>query len=191
MAEELRSIKDVFEELFKGKDSALAKLAKVRETQYEISLWKGYGAPLSDIAVTTKKYFSKRFLDGKTLKEAKKDEVNEGLKKLGYAVESCKKRCTKLVEELNRTMSEKGLEPLNDIQGFLDWMTFFYEEKKDYTGQPVYDLEGRFPIRIFSSDKNRKSFWVETQAILRTGRIMSVKDIMRIVLFKRKHSLRL
>ncbi|MDO4747462.1 MAG: hypothetical protein Q4A70_03970 [Candidatus Saccharibacteria bacterium] len=191
MAENVRSIKAILEELLKGKDSALAKLARVRETQYEIGLWNGHGALLSDIAVTAKKYFSKRFLDGKLLKEVKKDELEEGLKKLAYAVESCKKRCTRLVEELNQAMSEQGLEPLKDIQGFLDWMTFFYEEKKDYTGQPVYDLEGHFPIRIFSSDKNRREFWVETQAIMRSGRIMSVKDIAQIVFFKRKHSVKI
>ena len=192
MAENFRSIKEIFEELFEGKDSALAKLAKVERTRYEINvLWVEHGVPLNMIFKPAMAYFSERFLDGKLLEDVNGDMLENGLKKLGYAVESCKKRCTKLVEELNHAMLEHDLEQLQDIQGFLKWTTFYYEDKKDFTGSIIYEPGYDFPVRVFYSDVNRKSFWAETQAIMKTGRIMSVKDITRIVLFKRNHSARL
>lgn len=191
MAENFRSIAEIINELLKGNNSALAKLAKVRMTRYEIGLFHEYGAPLNVISRAAKAYFSERFLKGKKINEAKKDEIKAGIKTLEYAINSCINRCTGLVEELNQAMVDKGFEPVQDITGFLDWLTFCYDEKKDYLGQTVYEPGFGFPIRIFFSDLNRKEFWLEIQTLMKSGRMMSIVKIAQLVNYKRHNSIKI
>lgn len=190
MAENVRSIKEILQEMFGGKDAALEKLAKVRMTKYEVELWYFRHAPLGEISKTAKAYFAERFL-GKELSKATPDEVKEALIKLDYAVNSCKKRCSRLVEELNQAMIIKGFEPIRDISGFLDWLTFCYEEKKDGFGQTIYELGYSFPLLIFYSDRNRKELWYELKSLMKANRMMPIIDICKIVKFKRRKSLKI
>ena len=184
-----RNIKEILEELFKGRDAALEKYAKVRYTQYELSLWRGYGLPLSEVASSAKLYFSKRFLKGQRIDKVSREELNKAYESLGYAVSNgCKTRCTNLIKELNEALRGYGLEEIKEIDKFLDWLTFNYTVAKDYDGRPKQEPGYSFEIRMFDSDQIRKEFWTELQSIMKTGRIMSMHDVARITIHKRKHS---
>ena len=182
----MRTIEEILEEMFKGQQSAMAKYAKVRMTQYEMSLWRNYGLPLSEVDKSAKAYFAQRFL-GMNIQIASENELKKVFEKLDYAVnDGCKKRCERLVEELNEALAEMGLVTVRDTQKFLDWLTFYYHTNPDSYGKPAKEPEYGFEIRIFSHDKNRKEFWEELQALLKQGRMMSMQDTCRLVLAKRK-----
>ena len=58
MAENIRGINEILDELFKGKrDSAMAKLQKVSHTYCQMCLWCDHRVPLSDIDKDVKSYF--------------------------------------------------------------------------------------------------------------------------------------
>ena len=184
-----RHIKEILEELFKGRDAALEKYAKVRMTQYEMNLWRIYAHPLSDVAGTAKQYFSKRFLDGQKIDTASEKDLKNAFERLGFAVSNgCKNRCTELVKELNEALKELRLDGINDIDGFLDWLTFYYFVVKDFYGNPAICPRYGHEIRIFIQEKNRKEFWYELQSLLKAKRMMSMQEVGQIVSFKRKHS---
>ena len=177
-----RHVKEILEELFKGKEAALEKYSKVRMTQYEMSLWRIYKLPLSDVDGSVKQYFSKRFLNGQRINLASEKDLRNAFERLGFAVSNgCKNRCTELVKELNEALRERGCDEVNDIDGFLDWLTFHYSTPAKC---PLYGHE----IRIFDHPKNRKEFWTELQSLLKSGRMMSMQNVSQIVLFKRNHS---
>ena len=184
-----RHIKEVLEELFKGRDAALEKYAKVRLTQYEMNLWRVHNLPLPEVSGQAKQYFAARFLKGKRINSATEAELNEAFERLGYAVsKGCKERCTELVKELNEALKELGFEEVKDIDQFLYWFTFANHTVADYDGNPTKEPKYGFEIRIFDCDKNRKEFWTEVQMLLKSGKIMSMQDVSRVILWKRKHT---
>jgi hypothetical protein len=188
---ETRQIKEVLEELFKGPNAALTKYARVRKTKYEIDLWQS-GMPITEVSPDAKKCFSKSFLKGTSIKLATPEQISNGRKDLGYAVsEGCHGRCTRLVKELNCALAKLGLQQISQIDKFLDWLTFSYEVKTDYDGRSVREQPGNFEVRIFHSEENRKEFWLELQVLLKQNRMMSMQDVVKIVLDKRKKSVKL
>ena len=184
------NIKRILEELFKGRDAALEKYAKVRHVQYEMQLWRGYGLPLEQVDKSAKVYFSKRFLEGKRISSVSEKELAEAFKRLDHAVkDGCHGRCTRLVEELNKEFEKEGIEPLHKIDGFLDWLTFWYTTPECYaTGGPAKEPGYSFEIRIFHDKENRTDFWLETKSLLAQGKVMQLYRIAQLVLFKRKFS---
>ena len=183
-----RNIKEILEELFKGKDAALSKYARVRLTKYEISLWRS-GVPITGINPIAKQCFSKSFLGGKRIFNASPEELADAQKRLNYAVsDGCHGRCIRLVEELNCALEAQGLQRVSQPEKFLDWLTYSYEVKTDQNGSPIREQPGGFEIRIFHSEENRKEFWLELQALLKQDKMMSMQDVAKIVLHKRHHS---
>ena len=161
-------------------------------TQYEMGLWRDYNLPLSEVDGSAKRYFSKGFLSGKSISGASSEDLKNAFTRLNYAVNNgCKKRCEKLVRELNEALEEKGIKPVKEIDNFLDWLTFSYFVKKDYFGKEVMEPGYGFEIRIFESDRNREEFWKELKMLLNSGRIASMQDIERIVLYRRQQSVKL
>ena len=188
---ETREIKEILEEMFKGSNAALAKYARVRKTQYEIGLYRS-GMPLTEVDLASRKYFSKSFLKGVNIMVATPEQITEGQKSLGYAVsDGCHGRCMRLVEELNRALAKLGLKTVSQPEKFLDWLTYSYEVKTDHNGNPVREQPGGFEVRIFHSDENRTEFWRELQALLKQNRMMSMQDVVKIVLDKRKKSVKI
>lgn len=185
-----RTIKDVLEELFKGRDAAIEKYAKVRHTLYEMNLWYRYGLPLKDVPKNVKGYFSERFLGGKKINETTEMERAEAFKRLGHAVsDGCKLRCERLVNELNQQLEELGLMTVKDPTQFLDWLTFDYDVNRDFEGELVVERPFGFEIRLFKDERNRKEFWGEIQLLLYTyGKMKSMQDIARMVLDNRRTS---
>ncbi|MBR3132296.1 hypothetical protein IKG33_02730 [Candidatus Saccharibacteria bacterium] len=193
MAEELRSVKEILEELFKGRDAALEKYAKVRIAWYEISLWNEHnkaGYEIKEIPKSVRGYFSRRFLNGKPMNKATEAELEEARKRLFAAAHvGCKKRCERLVDELNHSLENNGLRTIAQPDRFLDWLTFNYEVEKDYEGNPVIEKPFGFPIITFDSDRNRREFWGELKVLLEQyGRMMSMQDVEILVLMKRRNS---
>ena len=181
-----RTIIEILEEIFKGNDSALAKYAKVRHTQYEINLWRRCGLPLKEVGAQERRYFRERFLKGTAIEQATDAERHKAFDELDHAIQDgCHKRCIKLVNELNEALEATGVKTIEEPEKFLDWLTFSYHTNKDQDGQPLRDPGYSFEIRVFSDDKNRKEFWKELQSFLKAGRIVSMQDICRIVLIKR------
>lgn len=191
MAEDIRSLRKILEELFKGSDAALEKYAKVRRTLYEINLWYQYGLPLREVPRGIKFYFSQRFLCAKKIESATEAELDEAMTRLRAAVNiGCKGRCERLVGELNLALEDCGLRIIEEPDKFLDWLTFDYELRKDYEGNPLVEKPYGFPIISgFDSDRNRKEFWGELQLLLnKYGRMMSMQDVEVLVLIKRRNS---
>lgn len=185
MAENIRSIKEIMDELFKD---AIPKYSKVRHTQYELNLWVCFGLPLSEVDRAAKAYFSKRFLDGQRIDKASEKTIRDGFKRLDHAVnDGCKVRCHKLVRELNSALAEYGIKPV-EVDVFLDWLTFDGKAKRGFDGELIEDKPYGFPIIIFDDARNLKEFWAEAQALLKAGRIASMHDIATLVIWKRKHS---
>ena len=141
-------IMKIYRELFEGNDSALAKYSRVRHCKAELDLRycpkEGCSKlPLREITNGNRKYFSIRFLKIEWLDENfegyHKSELEKGLEALGYANESCNKRCTNLILRLNEELEKNGKKPVR-IDDFLDWATncpddalnrkFFFEEAK-------------------------------------------------------------
>lgn len=189
MSENTREIKVILEELFKGNGAALNKYAKVRMTQYEINLWKKSGMPIEWVDKSAKSYFSSRFLGGKRITNATPAELQKAYESLDHAVrDGCHGRCVKLMTELNETFVALGLSPVNQIDKFLDFVTFYYEVRKDDQGNTVREKPGGFEVRVFHSDENRRELWLELQALMKQNRMMSIPDVCKIMLYKRRHS---
>ena len=199
MAEDItkRGIREVLEELFKGRDAAIEKYAKVRHTLYEMELWYKYrkdGYSLRDVPKSVKVYFSQRFLKGEKIDDRTPEaeaKLSEGFKRLGHAVDDgCKGRCERLVEELNLQLEELGLRTIKEPTSFLDWLTFDYDVRLDHEGNPVLEKPFGFEIRLFKDERNRKEFWGEIQLLLYTyGKMKSMQDICKDVLDKRQTSI--
>lgn len=138
----------IYRELFEGTDSALAKYSRVRKCKSELDLRynpeEGCSKlPLEKISNANRKYFSVRFLKIEWLDEDfegyHEAELKKGLEALGYANESCNKRCTKLILRLNEELEKHGKKAVR-VDDFLDWATFctddalnrkfFFEEAK-------------------------------------------------------------
>lgn len=186
MAENIK-IKELMDELFKD---ALVKYARVRHTQYELNLWCGFGLPLRDVDKSAKAYFSKRFLDGQRIDKADEKTLREGFKRLDHAVnDGCRNRCRKLVNELNQILLEYGISQVEEIDKFLDWLTFDGKTKRGFDGEIIEEKPYGFPIMIFTDERNRKEFWAEAQALIKAGRIASMRDIATLVIWKRRHSI--
>ena len=186
---EKRNVDEILNELFKGRDAALEKYAKVRHTQYELMLWTSYGVPIKEIDRQAKVYFEKRFLNGTKMDKLSKEQVKSELETLDHAVkDGCHGRCTRLVKELNAALEALGLDSVKEIDRFLDWLTFDYVVKSDYEGKPLTEPGYGFQIRVFHDGQNRKEFWAELQLLLKSGKMMSMQDACRIVLKKRKKS---
>ena len=186
MSENTRDIKVILEELFKGAGSALTKYAKVRMTQYEINLWRKEGMPLEWIDKSAKSYFSTRFLGGKRITNTTPAELQKACDALDHAVkDGCHGRCVKLVAELNEAFTAIGLSPIKQIDKFLDFVTFYYEVRKDEQGNAIKEKPNGFEVRVFQSDTNRKELWTELQLLMKQNRMMSIPDVSKIVLNKR------
>lgn len=190
MAEQIRSIDAILKELFQTKDAALVKYAKVRHVQYEMNLWRQYGLPLSEVESGAKTYFQKRFLPKEKISTASEAQLAEAFKSLDHAVkDGCHGRCVRLVVELNQALSELGLELIGDVDGFLDWLTFNYETRKDDYGNIVRENPYGFEVRVFHDKENRHEFWSEAFGLLKEGKIMSMQNIVQIVLHRRNKSI--
>ncbi len=186
MAEKFRSIETILTELFEGSDSALAKYAKVRHTQYEIKLWRERGLPLQDVGRDAKVCFS-GFLSGETLAGAREGTIKKALERLDHAVkDGCHGRCTKLVKELNEALVDLGLKPVKEVEKFLDWLTYAGMPRMNFDGTPVTEKPYGFVVVAFCDKQNREEFWKELKSLLQMGRIVSMQDIERIVLLKRR-----
>ena len=189
MAENIkkRTVKDILNELFNGNTGALTKYAKVRHTRYELSLWQEYGLPLSKIKGQAKAHFAKRFL-GVPIAEASQEELKKGLEKIGYAEDSCKRRCFRLVNELNEALKMLELDQV-DPQGFIEYFTFNYHENIDEFGNPVTAPDYGFSIKHFHDSRNRKWFKNELDPLLKEGLILDLKEIERMARKKRKKAI--
>ena len=188
MAEELRSIEEILNELFKGRDAALEKYSRVRHTQYEMLLWRDYGLPLYDVDKSAKAYFSKKFLSGVKIDKADGASIQKAFERLNHAVkDGCHGRCLRLVEELNQALAELGLKTV-DPEPFLDWLTYDYVAKRGTDGELVEDKPYGFPILVFSDGQNRKELWAELSLMLKSGRISSMQYATSILKSKRLHT---
>ncbi|MBR2543544.1 hypothetical protein IKF03_03035 [Candidatus Saccharibacteria bacterium] len=193
MAEKLkvRGIDEILKELFQTKDAALVKYAKVRHVQYEMNLWRQYGLPLSEVESGAKTYFQKRFLPKERISSASEAQLAEAFKSLDHAVkDGCHGRCVRLVVELNQALSELGLELVRNVDGFLNWLTFDYEVRTDDYGNAVRENPYGFEVRIFHDKENRYQFWSEAFGLLKEGRIMSMQNIVQIVLYRQRKSVK-
>lgn len=191
-ASNVRSVDLILKEMFEGKDAAISKYAKVRMVQYEMERWRNYGLPLAEVDGAAKVYFSKRFLVNGRIDKATESDLSDAFEKLGHAVkDGCAGRCTRLVIELNKALDALGLDMIGSVDKFLDWLTFDYETRYDIFGEPILEKPYGFPVREFKSDQNRKEFWAETAALLKSKRMMSVQNIIQIVLHKRNKSVKL
>ena len=187
MAEELRGIREIYEELFKGPHAALLTYKNMRQVQREMKLYRDYGYPLSMVKAGWKKKFSDDFLGGKPISSASEAEMKEAYTRLDHAVrDGCHKRCYRLVEELKAAYQKLGVETNFDTEKFLNLMTFDFFSPLMSDGQPYLEPGYGFPIQNFVDDKNRKDFWQETSKILRAKKIMSVSDIWRRVMTNRR-----
>ena len=82
-----------------------------------------------------------------------------------------------------------GFKTIEEPAKFLNWLTFDYEVRRDHTGSPVVEKPFGFEILIFKDERNRKEFWGEVQLLLYTyGRMMSMQDIAKMVICKRRSS---
>ena len=192
MAGNTKNIVEILEELFKGRDAALAKYAKVRFTRYEMNLYWRLDLPLEDVAKQARVYFSNRFLNKERIDTVPMATLSKAIDRLDHAEkDGCRPRCLKLVQELNEALKNLGLEPVNNPNGFLDWLTFDYEVKRDCTGSPVTEPGYGFEIRIFHNEQNREEFWTEVQNLIKEGKMMSMQDIVRVVMMKRRKSVKI
>ena len=184
----VRRLDSIIEELFKPMKggSALDRYAKVRHTLYEIQIWREQtNMPISEIPAAARNYFCERFLDN-TLSKASETEINDAIIKLGYAENSCKKRCTKIVEEFNAAVREynnthsRKLAEVCNIEKFLDFYTFNYDVMKDHEGKPVLDKPYTFEIRIFHDKENRSDAWYLLKRMLENNRVASMQNVYRL-----------
>lgn len=183
----------VLKELFVGKDAALLKYAKVRHTQYEMNLWREYKLPLGEVSAAAKAYFSRRFLGNTKIDKASKNQIEEAFKNLYYAVgilpegdSGCHMKCRRLVLELNGFLTELGLETIKDPEAFLDWLTFYYHTPNNEFGGPMNEPGYGFQIKIFHDEQNFNDFRFEVKSLIESKKQMSMQNICRIVLYKRK-----
>lgn len=184
-----RHVKEVLEELFKGRDAALEKYAKVRMVQYEMNLWRIYHLPLPEVSKQAKIYFSKRFLNGQSIATASEKELKEAFERLDHAVkDGCHGRCERLVKELNEALEERGIKGTDKIEEFLNWLTFSYHTVDDGFGGSKTEPGYGFEIRIFDSDDNRKALWAELQFLLKSGCMMSMYEAASVAVYQRKHA---
>ena len=196
MAEDItkRSIREILEELFKGRDSALEKYSKVLHTLYQMNLWqteKEHGLQLNEVPRSVRVYFSQRYLNGKKICDASESEIDNAFIRLNYAAgdTGCKGRCARLVDELNLALDDLGLDMIKEPEKFIGWLTFDYDVRKDEMGNPVIEKPFSFEVRIFKDARNRKEFWAEVQLLMDTyGRMMSMQDVLKTVLRKRRSS---
>lgn len=199
MAEQLtRGYFDIVDELFLMKDSAIDKFAKVRFTEYEMNLWRKYGYSLSEVSLKARKYFEKRFLGGTSISNATEEELEKAFLNLGYAVGSvvspegetelsgCRKRCLRLMNELNDCLKSLGLRTMTDPERLLDWLTFEYDTVKNGFGLPIKDRG--VEIRVFQNDQNLKEFKSELKELKKKNRALSMHDILRIITIRREKS---
>lgn len=183
----VKRLDSIAEELFKPikGGSALERYARVRHTLYEIKLWRKYNnMPISEIPAVARNYFCERFLE-KSLSKASEKEINQAITRLGYAENSCKKRCTELVEDFNVAVRRyndshaRKLEEVHDIESFLDFFTFKYIVRTDYEGEPIIEKPYGFEIRDFYDKRNRSEAWHILKRLLDEGRIASMQNIYR------------
>ena len=190
-----RSFFEICEELFFGKDSAVAKLAKVRYTEYEMLLWRDYKFPLSEVSASAKKYFAKRFLAGENIADASEEALNGAFDRLYYAVgvsdqpTGCYRRCLRLMGELNECLADLGLRTMKNPKRLLDWLTFEYDNVLDLSNRPV--KENGAEIRLFSNEKNLKDFKKELKELKKDNHAMSMHDILRRIYIYRNRSISL
>lgn len=184
MAENTRSIREIYTELFKGNSSALAKYSRVRHTLSEIEMWWNDGVSLQAISPEAKVHFSKTFLRGVLISEASRFEIEAGFQSLTYAERSCRKRCTRLVEELKDAYDALGISTNFSTSRFLDLMTFDYVFPSDCDGNNVVDPETGLPSRVFKDDSNRKMFYEELKGLLRKKLILSPVNIYRLAVIR-------
>lgn len=187
MAENVRSLKEILEEMFNGKTSAFEKYAKVRHTKYEIELWKKGGLPLSEVARPAKAYFSQRFLDGGKILEVDEETLQKGLERLSHANNSCRRRCINLANELNKALVLFGSSQV-DPESFVDYYTFNYSVPKDENGNPIKEPGYNFEIRHFHDLEIRKWFWRELKPLLKEGLFLDIKNLAKSANRKRKNA---
>ena len=200
MAENFRNPKVILEELFKGKKEkngkwekgALEKYSNVRHIQYEMKLHLNYGLPLGEVSRKTKAKFSRVFLSGQSISSVDRSVLDQAMKRLDYAVNvGCKGRCTRLVKELNDSMNALGIPTIEEIDKFLDWLTFYYYVRKDYEGNPLIEKPYGFEVRCFDDEGNRREFWEETQLFLKYDKLAPLRTIAKFVFMRRACAFRL
>ena len=195
MAEDIRSIEEIVNELFKaGSNSAIGKCTNVSHVNFLMGeCWCGRGVPLSSIDKKVKAYFTKKFLNGCRIDQADEKTLREGFERLDYAMNNgCRGRCRRLIKELNQAFSEVGLSPVEDIDALLDWLTFSPRFLVDHNGIPLVEKpEGTLMPPVFDDDRNRQEFWAEMQHLLKAGKMCSLHDIAILVAWKRRNAISL
>lgn len=193
MAEQIkRSLEQILNEMFEDEkktkkngeivreESALKKYTKVRWVQYELGLYMRYSLPLNEVNGSAVVYFSKRFLRGESAYCAYHSELKEAYKRLGYAVDACKKRCTDLVVELNEALSDLGLDKIEDIQKFLDILTYSPIIRKNSEGNPVMEKPYNFlVVGHWANSENFRDFVKEIRLLLKDKKMISMQNIYK------------
>ncbi|MBQ3296557.1 hypothetical protein IJH01_00280 [Candidatus Saccharibacteria bacterium] len=180
---------------FVGKDekgkttkSALEQYAKVRHTQYELSLWRYHGVPLGQVNSGAKTYFSEKFLHGSSIREVDSKALDAAFEKLGHAVkDGCHGRCARLMEELNACLGSQGLKTVK-VEEFLDFLTFNYRTRDDEYGYPLKEPGYSFEIRDFVDEYYREQFREELKHLEKSRRQMAMQDILKIIRFRMDNS---
>lgn len=194
MAEHLRSVDTIMAELFEGlritrrdgtvkkEEAALKKYEKVRWVQFEMNYYKNHALPLNEIHAQAKTYFSKRFLDGKYISSADSSELEKAYNSLDHAVkDGCHGRCYRLVVELNEALTNNGVRSVGDIEAFLNWLTFSPVERKDATGNVVYEKPYFIPVIEFNNRQHLEQFYKVWKDYYKKGFLLSMQDTYRIV----------
>lgn len=179
-----------YQEIIKEFGEAINNYAKVRHTEYEMILWRDYGLPLAEVNNAAKRQFSQTFLKGKRIDYATKAEIDKAFIALGFAaghngeartLTGVRKRCFRLLEDLNKIFAEEHMEPIGDFDNLLDWLTFSYKFRKDHDNEPIMEKPYRFYIRDFYDSDHRKEFMAEARRTIKRGCMLSFNDLARIV----------
>lgn len=191
-----RTVRQIIDELFEDhkrkkdgtssrEESALKKYAKLRWVHYEIDLHFDYGLEFDKLNQSALAYFSKTFLYGKSVYRVSYDDFGDGCMRMRYAEEACRKRCTRLVRELNVAFSRVGLDEVHDIDKFLDFLTYDLRERKDEEGNVIMEKPYNFPVVYFANRNNLRDFTKEIRTLVKDNKMLSMVDVYKNMRDKR------
>ena len=201
MAEQVRSIEEILQEMFIGVEkntrngkkvrerSSLMKLADLQEIADEMDLHLCRGLPLDLLKGIDVVYFSKRFMEkGVNVYYASLEDKQKARKKLGFAIQSCLERNERLINELNQALREKGLDEIKEVRKFLDFLTYNPQQRRNGEGNPLFEKPpySHVPIIYYQNREDYKAFKEEIRSLLKSGKMVSMQDVYRNVSDKRK-----
>lgn len=193
MAEKIRNVEEIMTELFEGlripkrdgttrkEEAALKKYAKVRWVRFEIDYYRNGALPLEEIASQAKVYFSKRFLNGAFISSVDASTFEKAYSSLDHAVkDGCHGRCVRLVEELNEALAQYGVQPIEKIDAFLDWLTFWPVERRGDDGSVLMEKPYSVAVIDFHNDRHLNGFYKVWKSYFKKGVLLSMQDTYRI-----------